>query len=73
MTKTYATGICWCGCGQKLDPGKFFARGHDKTAESAVIEVKYGSVVQFLDDHGYGPGRKNPLAELEKKRAKKRR
>ncbi|MFJ8677204.1 hypothetical protein [Streptomyces sp. NPDC093589] len=50
------TGNCWCGCGKEVGLGKFFAAGHDKTAESALIALKYGgSVPHFLHAHGYGP------------------
>lgn len=50
------TGNCWCGCGREVGLGKFFAQGHDKTAESALIALKYeGSVPHFLHAHGYGP------------------
>jgi hypothetical protein len=70
--KLLLTGICWCGCGEETKPGAFFLQGHDKTAESAVIEIEYGSVAEFLDKHGYGPNAKNPLAERKKHRAKKK-
>lgn len=50
------TGNCWCGCGKEVGLGKFFAAGHDKAAEAALIAVKYGgSVPEFLHTHGYGP------------------
>lgn len=50
------TGNCWCGCGKEVGLGRFFAQGHDKTAESALIALKYeGSVPHFLHAHGYGP------------------
>lgn len=46
----------WCGCGKETGVGSFFARGHDKTAEAALIAMKYGgSVPQSLHAHGYGP------------------
>jgi hypothetical protein len=61
------TGTCWCGCGGETGIGSFFLAGHDKVAESAVILVEYGSVPQFLDRHGYGPGpgQENPRQRLE--------
>nr|WSX25611.1 hypothetical protein OG690_37975 [Streptomyces tubercidicus] len=50
------TGNCWCGCGKEVGLGKFFAAGHDKAAESALIALKWnGSVPEFLHAHGYGP------------------
>jgi len=51
------TGTCWCGCGKEAGIGSFFARGHDKVAEAALLAVEYGgSVPQLLHKHGYGPG-----------------
>lgn len=52
------TGECWCGCGRDAGIGKFFVPGHDKTAESALIALRYGGTVpHFLHAHGYGPDR----------------
>ncbi|WP_328631956.1 hypothetical protein [Streptomyces sp. NBC_00356] len=52
------TGTCWCGCEREVPLGKFFAPGHDKISESALIALKYeGSVPHFLHAHGYGPHR----------------
>lgn len=37
--------------------GSFFAQGHDKVAEGALLAARYGgSVAQLLHGHGYGPG-----------------
>ena len=52
-------GKCWCGCDADTQIGKFFLPGHDRKAESSVIEMAYGGVVGFLVEHGYGPGGKN--------------
>jgi hypothetical protein len=60
-----SNGSCWCGCGTKVGPGKFFAPGHDRWAEAFVISNRYGNVAAFLEHHGYGPGGKN--ARLEAK------
>ncbi|MGW9399381.1 hypothetical protein [Streptomyces sp. NPDC055642] len=50
------TGSCWCGCGATTSIGAFFARGHDKTAEAALLAVRYdSSVARLLHHHGYGP------------------
>lgn len=50
------TGSCFCGCGATTAIGSFFSRGHDKTAEAALLAVRYGSsVAQLLDHHGFGP------------------
>ncbi len=59
------TGDCWCGCEAAANPGNFWAPGHDKRAESAVINIKYGSVAEFLIEHGFGPAGRNAHAELE--------
>lgn len=53
------TGECWCGCGTETPVGSFFAKGHDKTAESRVISEQYGTVADFLVEHGYHPGGKH--------------
>lgn len=67
--KAEPTGECWCGCGSETKPGGFFLTGHDKTAESAVIGAEYGSVAQFILEHGYGPGGKNPRQVAGKAKA----
>ena len=52
------TGDCWCGCGEQVALGAFFARGHDKVAEAALLAARYaGSVAQMLSEHGYDAGR----------------
>ncbi|WP_234440619.1 hypothetical protein [Streptomyces rimosus] len=57
LPRLIPTGTCWCGCGTTVGLGSFFARGHDKTAEAALLAVEYGSsVAQLLHKHGYGPG-----------------
>lgn len=66
MTDLQPTGECWCGCGTPTSPRAFFAPGHDKRAESAIVKVVYGSVPDLLDHHGYGPGGKNAHEELLK-------
>ncbi|WHP16581.1 hypothetical protein [Cellulomonas sp. ES6] len=49
-------GTCWCGCGADVGRRAFFARGHDKVAEGALLAAKYGGeVAQLLLDHGFGP------------------
>ncbi|WP_420032192.1 hypothetical protein ACN2WE_04860 [Streptomyces sp. cg28] len=50
------TGSCWCGCGATTGIGSFFARGHDKTAEAALLAVRFdSSVARLLHHHGFGP------------------
>lgn len=64
------TGECWCGCDAEAKRGAFFAPGHDKRAEAAIVKVVYGSVPQLLLAHGFGPGEKSAshaLAEYQKK------
>jgi hypothetical protein len=65
------TGTCWCGCEKATKPAAFFLTGHDKTATSAVIQLEYGSVVDFVVAHGYGPGGKNARQQLAVKKTKK--
>jgi hypothetical protein len=60
------TGECWCGCGEEAAKGAYFLPGHDRRAEAAIVKVEYGSVPQFLDEHGYGPGGKNAAEALAK-------
>jgi hypothetical protein len=62
------TGECWCGCEDETTPGNFFKPGHDKFAESAIIVIKYGSVMEFVLESGYGPGGKNLRVELGKRK-----
>lgn len=58
LSRLIPTGTCWCGCGDTAAIGSFFARGHDKVAEAALLATQYaGSVPQLLHQHGYGPGR----------------
>ena len=63
------TGECWCGCGTVTPVGSFFAAGHDKVAESAVILLEYGGVPEFLVRHGFGPDGRNARSELDKWKA----
>lgn len=47
---------CWCGCGTAVTPGNFFASGHDKIAEGALLALKYeGTVARLLAENGFGP------------------
>lgn len=57
LPRLIPTGTCWCGCGRQVGLGSFFAQGHDKVAEGALLAAHYGgSVAQLLHGHGYGPG-----------------
>ena len=55
------SGECWCGCGTEVPVRSFFVPGHDRKAESKVIQSEYGSVADFLAAHGYGPGGKRAI------------
>lgn len=58
LPRLIPTGTCWCGCGKETSLGSFFAQGHDKIAEAALMATEYGGqVAQLLHKHGYGPGR----------------
>lgn len=58
LPRLIPTGTCWCGCGKETAIGAFFAQGHDKIAEAALIAAEFnGSVPQLLHAQGYGPGR----------------
>jgi hypothetical protein len=51
-----ARQLCWCGCRTEVSAGSYFARGHDKLAEAALLAARYdGAVPRLLDEHGYGP------------------
>jgi hypothetical protein len=67
VARLIPTGECWCGCGEETGLGSFFRPGHDKKAESYVIALDFGTVADFLDARGYGPGGKNPRVEFERK------
>ena len=58
LPRLIPTGTRWCGCGKETSLGSFFAQGHDKIAEAALMASEYGSqVAQLLHKHGYGPDR----------------
>lgn len=68
LPRLIPTGTCWCGCGATAAIGSFFARGHDKVAEAALLAAEYGgSVPQLLHRHGYGPGRSVTDDAVDKK------
>lgn len=55
-TTAQPTGYCYCGCGKSIGYGRYFAAGHDKTAEAAFLAIHYGgTVAQMLHAHGYRP------------------
>jgi hypothetical protein len=40
--------------------------GHDKRAEAKVVKEVYGSVVELLAAHGYGPDGRDPRTAIQK-------
>ena len=46
-------GKCQCGCGGAPNSGSVFSQGHDQKALHKVIKSEYGSVLEFLQHHGY--------------------
>ncbi|MEU9472515.1 hypothetical protein AB0D78_39235 [Streptomyces avermitilis] len=66
MPRLIPTGTCWCGCGTEVGFGSFFARGHDKIGEAALLVREYdSSVPQLLHKHGHGPGHSITAAAVE--------
>ena len=63
------TGYCLCGCRGETKIGSFFLPGHDKFAESAVINIVYGSIPEFLTAHGFGPEGENLREALKRWKA----
>ncbi|MFJ3929041.1 MULTISPECIES: hypothetical protein [unclassified Streptomyces] len=50
------TGTCWCGCGAEIGRDAFFAQGHDRLAEAALMAVRYDdSIARLLAEHDFGP------------------
>lgn len=50
------TGTCWCGCGAEVAFGSFFASGHDRAAEAALLAARYeNSIARLIAEHGFGP------------------
>jgi hypothetical protein len=65
MRRLLPAGECWCGCDEETLPGSFFRPGHDRSAESMLIQMKFGGVAEFLDHHGYGPRLRNLRRDYE--------
>lgn len=60
------TGTCWCGCGEEIGRGSFFAQGHDKKAEAALLAARYdGEVARLIAHHGFGPDKSVLEAAVE--------
>ena len=59
MERAVPQGVCYCGCGTTVGPGKFFVATHDRIAEAALLAAEYeGSIANLIASHDYG-GRKN--------------
>lgn len=69
-TTAQPNGFCYCGCGKSIGYGRFFAPGHDKTAEAAFLALHHdASVAQMLHAHGYRPVADRDCKESVTKRA----
>lgn len=49
------TGICWCGCGKKVEDGAFFVPRHAPGASQRAVLKHFGSVEAFLALLGESP------------------
>jgi len=49
------TGRCFCGCGGRVPPGRFFVPSHDRRAEAEIIRERYGSIAGFVAAHLHEP------------------
>lgn len=63
QSRALPKGVCWCGCGAEVPSQSFWVPGYDKFAESWVITAEYGSVADFLNADGFGPGARNTREE----------
>ncbi len=61
MEQARKTGYCYCGCGDRTR--SYFAQGHDRRAESMLIEMVFGSLAQMIEHYGFGPNETN-LSEM---------
>ena len=66
MARIFPTGKCFCACGETTEGTSYFVPGHDKRAEAKVVKEAYGSVVELLAAHGYGPEGRDPRAAIQK-------
>ena len=53
------TGACLCGCREQTGRGSYFRQGHDKRAESMIVKMHHGSILELVIDSGYGPGKQS--------------
>ena len=60
--KAMPTGLCWCGCGKEVRPGKFFYHskeesGHDSRAATYLKELGYERerIADFILRSGFDP------------------
>lgn len=66
MARVFPTGKCFCACGETTEGTSYFVPGHDKRAEAKVVKEVYGSVVELLAAHGYGPDGRDPRTAIQK-------
>jgi hypothetical protein len=64
MVRVVPTGKCFCGCGEPTEATSYFVSGHDRRAEAKVVKEVYGSLVEFVVAHGYGPEGRDPAAAI---------
>jgi len=59
------TGSCFCGCGTKTSPGRYFAQGHDRRAATTLDAITNPNkpILDRLIAAGYGPDGPNNLRE----------
>jgi len=54
--RAFPVGVCYCGCGAKLDNSRaFFVRSHDRKLEARIVREVYDDVASFALTHGYDP------------------
>ena len=55
MGEPSKTGKCWCGCNENTD--SYFAQGHDRKAQEALLGIVYGrrTTVEVLAMLGCSP------------------
>jgi hypothetical protein len=52
-----AEAMCLCGCGEKTHSGSNSLPGHDRKAETKILDIHYGgSVLGLLHFHNYRSG-----------------
>lgn len=65
MLRLIPTGQCWCECGEQVELGSFFKRGHDRAAEKRIIMEEFGGSPGFIAAAGRGPFGVKRLLDLK--------